>query len=567
MFSKIRNKKTLRDDIIIYIFIALSVICFWIPFMTKGFPEGAEIEFHYTRITTLVESMKVGIFPAKLRPMHMMQYGYGVGFFYPDFFIYPMAFLILLGVDAEIAIKLVEIIIIIAGAIVTYRCFYSISGNKKVALLGEIIFMGSRINYDNFVVGAGIPHLCAYLFIPLAVLGLLEALKGEKAGFIKYGIGITMVVLSHHLIFMTMMLVMVIIVLIHMGVILRRPERFLKLFGVSIAALFLTTAYWLPALEQALNVKLIALYNNSYDITEHIMSFAELFTTHIGAPLYLAFSLAVIVFLVMMLKGYKFGISIYSILAVSMIILFITCSRALWLSPVGTFLGFFQYTERFIFILTALMIMFIVMLLGEVVELEAVKNFAAKLKAKEVIIFAFMAFMIFITRYDNKADFYNPGAYSKSEYSNEIWENDWQVSGAEWLPMECTASACKTPNISTDNTGSTAEGFKHDSCKYYEVWVDLSREYYDVPYIYYYGYKAYMVDENMNPTEELEVGEAYDDNGYVRVFLPEGGEGVGHMMVTYRKTDIQKISYVITLISAAAIAAFAIFGRKRKSAR
>ena len=77
------------------------------------------------------------------------------------------------------------------------------------------------------------------------------------------------------------------------------------------------------------------------------------------------------------------------------------------------------------------------------------------------------------------------------------------------------------------------------------------------------------MEENENPTSELEVGEAFDDNGYVRVFLPKDGEGVGHIMTTYRKTALQKISYLISLISVVAVAFTAaltkLFGKHQRA--
>ena len=60
------------------------------------------------------------------------------------------------------------------------------------------------------------------------------------------------------------------------------------------------------------------------------------------------------------------------------------------------------------------------------------------------------------------------------------------------------------------------------------------------------------------------MGEAYDDNGYVRVFMLEDGEGVGHLMVTYKATLVQKISYVITAVTTLFIIALAIFKNKKK---
>ena len=78
---------------------------------------------------------------------------------------------------------------------------------------------------------------------------------------------------------------------------------------------------------------------------------------------------------------------------------------------------------------------------------------------------------------------------------------------------------------------------------------DLEKEYYDVPYIYYYGYRAYVTDENQRPVRELDVRESVSNNGYVRVFMPDDGHGIGNVLVTYRMTTIQKFAYLISILT------------------
>ncbi len=554
-----------RENILIGLIILASAILFWMPFIGEGVPAGAEMDFHYARIGTLAESLKEGIFPAKLRPMHMKMYGYGVGFFYPDIFIYPMAVLIALGVDAAITIKSFLLIFIICGAYTSYLCFYRATGNKGVALIGEILFIGSRINYDNLIGGAGLPHLVAYLFIPLAVLGLLEALQDEKQGYIKYGVGITIVLLSHHLIFLTLMIVLLLLVIVNADRIAGNVRILGKLFCISLVAMALTTAYWLPAMEQAYHIRFIALYDNSYDITEHLMPFNELFMTHVGPILFVVFILAVLCVGFLAIKRVKIKREIISILIVNIVIIYITCSRAIWLGEIGKVLNFFQYPERFVFILTNLMVIFIVLVMGEVCS--GLKGYERSGDGKLIKTGLCIAGMIllFVTRFDNNPNFYDLNSYSRKTLNPENYQSAYHVSGAEWLPVECEPSECKTPNTSMADDGSGADGFKHDNAKYYEVWVNLERKYYDVPYVYYYGYRAYLVDENMNQIEELKVGEAFDDNGYVRVFMPESGNGFGHLLVTYRKTKVQLISYAISLLMAVGIAVYCIaMGLKKK---
>ncbi len=555
-----------KENILICLIILVSVALFWIPFIGEGVPAGAEINFHYARIGTLAESLKEGIFPAKLRPMHMKMYGYGVGFFYPDIFIYTMAFLISVGVDTEFAIELCLLLFLLCGAFVSYLCFYRLSGNKFVGLIGEVLFIGSRINYDNLIEGAGIPHLFAYLFIPLAILGLLEALRDEKRGYIEYAIGITVVLLSHHLIFLTLMFVLLIIVLMNIDRFVRNIRILGKLFLISLVAMAFTTAYWLPAMEQAFHIRFIALYDNSYDITEHLMTFGDLFMNHIGPFLFVLFILAALSVGVLAVKRVKVKREIIVLLAVNLIMIYITCSKAIWVGEIGKLLNFFQYPERFVFVLTSLMIIFVVMVLGELFL--QLPESAGGSNLLRIGLYLGILILVLVTRFDNKADFYDINSYGRKVLDPEIYHNEFQVSGAEWLPVECEPSECKTPDTSMADDGSGADGFKHDNAKYYEVWVDLEKQYYDVPYVYYYGYRAYLVDENMNPVKELEVGEAFDNNGYVRAFMPEGESGFGHLLVTYRKTKVQVLSYVISLLVAAGLAlTCAVKGLRNKRIR
>lgn len=121
-------------------------------------------------------------------------------------------------------------------------------------------------------------------------------------------------------------------------------------------------------------------------------------------------------------------------------------------------------------------------------------------------------------------------------------------AGEEWLPDDADRIGLHEPNKSYDPDGSGADGFKHDHGKYYEVYVLMDKAYYDVPYLYYKGYEAYLLDDTGAPIERLDVGKS-DRLAYVRVYMPQGREGIGHIMVTYRKTTIQKAAYVMNTIA------------------
>ena len=558
-------KKFLKEDGLIYLIICISILCFWLPFIPKGLVAGAEIDFQYSRILTLIQSMQEGIFPPKVRPMHMLHYGYGVGLFYPDFFFYPIAFAAFLGADPMVATKVVLFLLIAAGGITSYRLLYKISGNRFAALVGEVLIMGSWINYENLIYGAGLPHLIAYLAIPLTIIGLLGALEGDRKGYIEYCIGVVTLVLSHHLIFFTVVVAMVIIVLVHIKVIFKNPGRIVKIIGWSIVGVVFTTAYWLPAVEQVTKFTPKVLVEVNCDVLEHILSFEALVKRQIGLPLSILFFLSVIAFVILVIKRRKMGLDVWSLFATNVVIIVMTCSKTLWLSGFGEVFSFFERTQRFIFVMTITMIIFVVMMIREVFAVST-PAFLEDKRATGVIPLAICLALILVMNLYNNPQFYDIGSFKRLTASYELLEKDWNVSGGEWVPKECEPTECKDPDTSRANDGSSADGFKHDYDKYYEVWVDLSKEYYDVPYVYYYGYRAYLVDDNMNPTQELKVTLADSYNGLVRVYMPEDGEGIGHIMVTYRKTAVQKISYVISMGWTLVMIGAAIFTFKKDKA-
>jgi hypothetical protein len=545
---KDRFLKIIKEEGIFLLLILIGVILFWMPYMAQGFTKGSEVEFHYARIMTLSDSLQTGIFPAKVRPSHMRGFGYGIGFFYPDLLIYPPAALIALGAGYDITIKVYLFVVSLVLCIVTYRCFKQITGNRWIALMGQILVMNCAINDQNIFDGGGMPHLFAYLFLPLALCGLLRALKDEKSGYIQYAVGLMMVLLTHNMIFLTMMFVMIFVVLLHLGNIIRKPAIILRLMAVSATAMIMTTAYWLPAMEQVSHIDFIVFFDNAYSVTDHILTLGKLLLQDVGVLYSCLFGAAMVVYVIMLIRKRKMPLDIHTMLILNILVIFFSCSRAVWLSGIGEILSFFEYTDRFEFVLAIMMIMFILMTVREAIE-----EFAAGAKTlfegRDRALLVVCLILLVVTRFAARPGFYNPSGEKRIQLYYDMLTENWQVSGAEWLPVECEPTECKEAENARASDGSSADGFKHEKDKYFEVWVDLSKEYYDMPYVYYYGYHAYLLDDEEKPVRELEVSEAFDDNGYVRVTLPEDLEGMGHILTTYRKTDIQKISYVISILS------------------
>lgn len=77
---------------------ALAVV---LPLLLKeGIPFGNDASFHLSRVVSIAEGLKNGIFLPGVYADYFNGYGYGNGLFYPDFFLYIPSVLSLLGMDA-----------------------------------------------------------------------------------------------------------------------------------------------------------------------------------------------------------------------------------------------------------------------------------------------------------------------------------------------------------------------------------------------------------------------------------------------------------------------------------
>ncbi len=556
--------KYLKENGLYLGILAFMLICFLIPYFATGLPRAEENDFHYARLISMVETLKLGIFPPKIRPMLMMGFGYGVGFFYPDFFLYIAVALVMLGVEPMMAFKIFASLVAIVGAIVCYMVFDGFIKSKKIAVVTTILYFGTICMWNNLYDGFGIGAFIAQVVLPLAFCGLLRAFDDEKAGYIQYGIGITAVVLSHHLTFISMMVAMVLLVLLNIKKIITNPKVLGKLFCVSMVGLFFSTQYWLPAIELAAHTKFKVIYDNFIDINDHILNFFDVIR-EISWLYFVLFLVATVVFVWLMVKNRKVYLNELMVFITVVFHMGLMRSEPFWRGPVGQFFSFFQSTARLIYVLMVLLIMFLAMV-AKLAADDMTKD-GKKVDVKPLILVAISVVAVLGTRMYIKPNFYNPKAYDRQVIDRDLILVDNGISCGEWLPVENEPSECHGVENAGANDQTSADGYKHDNYRYFEVWVDLSKEYYDMPYIYYYGYRAYILDENDNPVSELKVGEAYDDNGYVRVFMPEGGQGFGHVMVQYQKTTLQKVAYVITGLTTVLFVAWLIWHRKRIAAQ
>ncbi len=308
--------------------------------------------------------------------------------------------------------------------------------------------------------------------------------------------------------------------------------------------MLITSFYWIPALEQVMHVTFKAQTDPLYHFKDHLLEYDQLTTIFFGVVMIIIMLFVFIVCLISKVK-HKEGYSLSNrLILLSLLIIVCLHRNPLW-NMFAEKLNFFQFSFRFMPLEVTLVVI-------AFCSLPIIRTACKKIENKEVTFFVVFAFIIMITTNYN---FYLVNADGKDmmQYIDETTENILQINGVgtgeEWLPSKCLVDALTETNASKANDGSGADGVKAQNGKIYNVWLLLDKEYYDVPYVYYYGYKAYLLDENEKITMELRTDIAKDDNGLLRVYMPENQSGVAQIMVTYRKTLAQKFSYVLSIIS------------------
>ena len=129
-------------------------------------------------------------------------------------------------------------------------------------------------------------------------------------------------------------------------------------------------------------------------------------------------------------------------------------------------------------------------------------------------------------------------------------------AGEEWLPMETQREYLTQPDTAVDNMGEAVLGSKQKGCTQFVFEANLNSKYYDIPYVWYKGYRA--VDSEGN---EFEINKN-KETGLVQVWLPEGGSGMEEITVYYAGTKYQKLAYMGTIIGIVLCTVYIMMSKK-----
>ncbi|MDO4284535.1 MAG: 6-pyruvoyl-tetrahydropterin synthase-related protein [Eubacteriales bacterium] len=548
MFAGNAGKK---EAVYCLILAAVAVFLSYLPYIERGIYLGADSNFHLARMESLADGLRNGVFPVKVHSEMCFGYGYGTGFFYSDIPLYFPALLLLAGLSLVGAYKIFQLLLLAAVWGTTFYAGCRIMKRPlPAAAAASLVLLSARMMGSVYYV-ATLGHTMAMVFMPLAIVGCLLLLQGEKSWMLALGfIGL---LLTHTISSVITAAVCALLVLFYFDKVIGDYRIILRIALSAAVSLLSTITWWLPMLEQ-MSVQTYKVSQPWTFVSENVCTLRNLVIGDYGTGIVITVALAIVILyvIVALVRREKVSRELIVLLIIALIFTGITIWPAFW-RLTQPLLNFIQFPYRFYFATTVLTAFAFGLILNEVTD----KIACRKIKSPELLSGIVLAVTLVsaVTSYGYFPESMFTGAREIYEGRKITQEVRGVGGGEEWLPLETSGNHFDTPTIAYDEAGSGAEGTKEKGDTIFTVYLNMEKAYYDIPYVYYYGYRAYREDGT-----ELSVVKG-DRDGLVRVQLPEGGSGVEKITVVYRKTNVQKAAYVIFALWI--VAAGAVFLWKR----
>ena len=532
--------------ILVLLPIVSTIIFCMIPNFFPGIPYASDEPFHMSRIMSLADALREGLFPAKVHPNLCYGLGYGVGFFYDDALIYFPAILVLTGISLEISYKIFILCVFIAiSATMFYSC-KKLSNNNQAASFAAAIFLLSNRIVGQLYVDFTIGNLCGAIFLPLAIAGIYIWIH-EKKGLGMFIIGFTGLMYCHAITTILAFSVCLLIAIVNIRSIFGEIKKLVGLILSSIYIFLITMAYWLPMWQQFH----VQTYKSKAPWTteeQNVISPAGLITDTrgIGILIVLTFiisiAFALIIYKKYMTRWSKIRNEVLDFLVLGATYMAIPCIHIIW-HLVNLKFTLIQFPAR-LFMPASVLIIF-----AFSIEISVLSNELTKTKYRRYIVNLCTLLCIIGTAYIYFAIYPNSLKNTNHEILNEV--ENYSIAGAgagqEWLPIETDLDELKNnTDTAIADDGSIVIGQKINENSQYVFRAELKHQYYDVPYIYYRGYTA--TDEN---GVEYEV-DKNPQNGLVRIFILKQQAGNAVITIKYQDTKYAKLSYAVSLIALAA---------------
>lgn len=535
------NNNEKRFLVIIDLFVFALLIY---PIFLGGIVGGYDPGFHMARIQTLASSLASGHFPNPIGFEYLDKFGYGIGFFYGNFFIYPFAILKLLGATTFQAYVLYLVTFVFLNIISINYVVHKLFNNNWATILSAPIYLSSYYFVGVIYFRAAAGELIAFAIIPWIFLSVFKIIHEHDNYWIMLGISFSLLLVTHILSFLITLGAVILFFLMNLVLIFKHKSIFMSFLKGALLFLGLSSVFLFSFVEQYLTQKYVStavdktgkylIFVNSDWLPNHLFDSLQ-FVSINGTFLVLLLIFSFIYYLVKG-KGFHFTdriipqsfivIILYGLLILSPILLHLVTS-------VFKPLILLQVMTRVNVVILPLLTFVVANALGEIIG--KMNKFKFPTTAILIAILAIITINFPIKNNLNivaqkKAPIpqlsVSMGEYEPNDFMNYNNENNFKLN-THFLEKHENYSVMKndhhqvTVDIDGDQGGKTLM----------------------LPRIYYKGYQI-----KLHSHGKAIVKPAVSKNGLVAVNLPNDFKS-GKVRVTYRLTKIARIGWVISLLS------------------
>lgn len=516
-------------------FFIVTMIVAISPLISRYCINGHDLEYHLLRIESLKEGILIGRPFLKANTLFFGGAGYASSMFYSDLFMHIPALLRVFHVSIGKSFHIYTAMIFVLCYLSTFYCVWKMSLSKFAGTVAAILLTLCPYHMDDMLVRTACGENAAFIFLPFAVYGIFNLLFEEMDKPWVFGIGYGGLILTHPATCFITVGFGVVMILIYIRKFIKEPRLIAKLCVISGLTALVTSFQWLPMLEQFAD-DTFYVSNNWTDLLDSAVGFAEIASSSFPC---VGFILIGLVFPRLFLSRKDYPIlGFVDLLICAAFVFAIGATNIMPWERVGRFFGFLQFPWR-LFIMSSV---FLAMADAIVLKL-FLDRFPAEIKVISleislIIITAVMSMMAIDHQNENSMGYYD---YSDDYYSYKPYTGN--VIAGEWLPK--AVSNVEDLIGQSDEmvfSDGTQGDFTREGAKVIAK-IDKSYDYVDVPFLYYKGYSAVIVDDAGGKTKLEVSGEG--KNGMCRVEL-SGAKGT--LTVTYRGTIIQYISYIVSAL-------------------
>lgn len=551
-----RNNKNLN----IVILLAIVTLFSFLPLFNSTFYRMDDIYFDMLRIESTKDALIQGIFPLKIAPHYLNNYGYGIGFFYCPLFIYPAAFLKVIGFSTVTSFKLFLVGCGFAATASMYFAAYKITAKKYFALIATILYTTSHYKIIDTIYRGAIGETLVFIFLPFAILGVHEMLYGDGKKWSYLAIGMSGIFLSHVLASLLLAIYLVISYLIRIKLLWHEKYRILNSLKAIGITLLLSAFYWIPMFEQMFHSR-FSLNTSIANINSRGFELASLFDTKmvnqtIDTPYSVGFVLISIG-----LFAWIYRIKLSAFMKTSLILgycfFFLTLKSFFWtlILPILPFFNQIQFPWRFNMLATPLLALGGAAILYQLFFQERTvqtKHFA--LTAIILGVFGYVGFYTFQFPYQREVITFDEHYFDKPNLHSAI-------GAGEYLPKGTSKRMFLNRGVVFKHDGNILlvdRVTKKKNNLSFDYFLNMKEQKIDVPLVYYYGYRYKIIQEDGTESKSYPVSESNDHTVQINTKSTHSGT----ISIDYVPTLLTKIAYGITFTTLVGISFFYIKTKK-----